>query len=61
MMRLDSIGSRAHPRELHEVAQDPQADVARLLRMKLHAADVAALHDRRERLAVLGDRDGVAA
>jgi hypothetical protein len=28
--------------------------------MELHAADVAALHDGGERVAVLGGRDGVA-
>ena len=42
-----------------EVPQDRQPDVARFLRVKLHAGDLAALHDRGERLAVFGGRDGV--
>src|SRR5207245_8045041 len=46
--------------ELQEVAQDAEADVAGFLRMKLHAGDVATLHDGGERLPVIGDGDGVA-
>src|SRR5262245_40282375 len=52
MMRFESTSAR----QLEEVAEDSQADVARLLGMELHAGDVAALHDRRERFPVLGHR-----
>src|SRR2546423_1737447 len=54
-----AIASSLSRRELDEVPENRQADVARLLRMKLDAGDLAALDDRGEPLAVLGDGDGV--
>ena len=42
-----------------EVAEDLQSDVARLLRVKLHAADMVALDGRGERPAVRGGRHAV--
>src|SRR3954470_18563831 len=61
MMRLDNMFALTSlSSQLHEVAKNLQADQARFLRMKLHAADVPALHDRRERFPVLGDRDTIA-
>src|SRR2546425_712892 len=47
-------------RQLHEIAQDPQPDLAGFLGMELHTCHVAALYDRGERFAVLGDRDRIA-
>ena len=58
MMRLDSTDGLPH--QAQEIAEDLQPDVARFLRVELHAGDVSALDDGRERLAVLGDGDGVA-
>ena len=65
MMRLASIRSRSagqhRPADARdEVAQDLQADVARLLRMELHAEDALVLDDGGEGRAVLGARDAAA-
>ena len=55
MRRLDSTRSASRA-AAHEVAQDANACVARLLGVELHAEDVAALDRRRERGAVLAGR-----
>ena len=55
--RLHAAHAGERPAKLRRIAQP---DLARFLRVELHADDVAALDDGRERLAVLGDRDGVA-
>ena len=61
MMRLVSISASAlAPAMLEEVAEDLQAGVARLLRVELHAEDVAALDGRRERIRVRRRGDAVA-
>ena len=61
MIRLDSIEVSAARETSWRSCAGLQPDLARLLGMKLHAGDVAALDDRREWLAVFGRRHGVAA
>ena len=57
MIRFDS--TRRSSGRSNEVSQNPEADVARFLRVELDAGNTAALHDGRERFAVARFGHGV--